>query len=168
MIPTANFYLNPKATFYTNAKKMQTHLKLRSTVGPTAVYHRTRAVSRPDRAGASRSGRGVAYRSSRAVYHARDMAYRRRRLRRSLQTADWKQRATDGCSEWLRVTGDCLGATSTVVQTLWATWALTGRSLFFSFFSITSKPLFGIFIDFFIFSSNLNLKNPRVSTTWYR
>jgi hypothetical protein len=70
MTPTVNIYLNPKATFYTNEKKMQTHLKSRSTAGPTGVYRRARVVSRPGRAGVSGSGRRAAYRSSRAVYHA--------------------------------------------------------------------------------------------------
>jgi hypothetical protein len=36
------------------------------TAGLAAVYRTSRAVSRPDRAGAGGSGRGVAYRSSRA------------------------------------------------------------------------------------------------------
>jgi hypothetical protein len=89
MIPTANFYLNPKATFYTNAKLfLQTHLKSRSTAGPTAVYCRARTVSRPNREGASGSGRGAAYRSSRVVYRARAAAYHRWRRRRSLHAAD--------------------------------------------------------------------------------
>jgi hypothetical protein len=69
MIPTANFYQNSKATFYTNAKNANSP--------EAAVYRRARAVSRHGRAGESGSGRGVAYCISRAVYRARAAAYHR-------------------------------------------------------------------------------------------
>jgi hypothetical protein len=75
---------------------MQTYLMSRSTAGLTAVYCRARAVSRPGRAGASESGRGAAYRSSRAVYRGRAAAYRRRRRGRSAGAADEAQQDTDG------------------------------------------------------------------------
>jgi hypothetical protein len=80
MIPTANFYLNPKSIFYTNAK--------RANSPEVAVYRLSRAVSRLGRAGASGSGRGADYRSSCAVYRARATAYHQRWRGRTIQVAD--------------------------------------------------------------------------------
>jgi hypothetical protein len=139
MIPTTNFYLNPKAIYTNpysptlNEKKKNHSPAPRLTVAATTVYRPPGAVSRRNRAGAGGSGRGAAYRCSRAVYRGRGAANRRRWRGRARGAADWSYEWADGSG--LRVGGDRLQAIPCcrVLWTVWASWAFNGPGPFFVF-----------------------------------
>jgi hypothetical protein len=139
MIPTANFYLNPKA-IYTNPTLLHLLNKKKHSPAPrltaaaTAVYLPPGAVSRRNRAGADGSDRGAAYHYSCAVYRGRGAANRRRWRGRDRGAADWSCEWADGSI--LRVGGDRLQAIlwCRVLWTVWASWAFNGPTPFFSFF----------------------------------
>jgi hypothetical protein len=109
------------------------HTYPRYTVGLGAVYRNSRVVSRPGRAGAGGSGRGVANRSYRAVYRARAAVYRRRRRGRRLRAADRGERAAEGVIGGHGSHERVSGAASRSSKCIWASWVLTGRPMIFLF-----------------------------------